>query len=85
MDIDIKAILISSEAIGKKERTLILDRLHQLERDIASLQHQACVATRDRDTLQALIANDLHAMTFQSLGQYRENLRKFKSQHLESV
>lgn len=77
MDTDIKELLAGAHPIGRPERHLISDRIHQLERDIAAIQHEACVAARDRDALRALIANDLHALTFQSLAQYRASLSKF--------
>lgn len=72
---DAKAILSCGEPLTGNQRNLVLDRIHQLERDIASIQHAACVAARDRDALRALIANDGHAMTFQTLGQYRASLQ----------
>lgn len=80
---DAKAILSSREPLTNTQRNLVLDRIHQLERDIASIQHAACVAARDRDALHALIVNDGHAMTFQTLGQFRASLMKVASQRQE--
>lgn len=71
---DVKIMLSRDEQLTPAERSILLDRLHQLERDIATIQHEVCVARRDRDALLTLIANDGHAMSFQSLGQYRAAL-----------
>ncbi len=81
---DAKAILSGSAPLTPAARRLVLDRIHQLERDVAAIQHQACAAARDRDALQALIGNDSHAFTFQSLGQYRANLSQFITQRTET-
>lgn len=80
---DAKAILSGGAPLTPASRRLVLDRIHQLERDIAAIQHQACTAARDRDALQALISNDSHAFTFQSLGQYRANISQFIMQRME--
>lgn len=74
---DVKSLLCSSKPLTAAEERLVLDRLHQLERDIATIQHEARVAARDRSVLLSLIADDANAMTFQSLGQYRAALLSF--------
>lgn len=71
---DAKTLLCSGTPLTAAGERLVLDRIHQLERDIAIIQRAACVAARDRDALLALIANDGHAMSFQTLGQYRSSL-----------
>lgn len=71
---DAKALLCSGPPLTAAHERFVLDRIYQLERDIATIQHEACIAARDRDALLALITNDGHAMTFQTLGQYRSSL-----------
>ncbi|WP_317205465.1 hypothetical protein [Janthinobacterium sp.] len=76
-NIDIKAVLQGDVPLSKTDQRLVLDRVFQLERDIASTQRAALAAERLLDDLRTLIGDDRHAFTFQSLGQYRGAIKQF--------
>lgn len=67
MTSEIKSALASDEQLPAELRRQAVDRICHLEREIASTQ-------RELRVLRSAIANDAHAASFQSLGQYRTSL-----------
>ena len=81
----ITAALVAGTPLSAADRLMLANHVSQLLDGMLAARHAAAVGTRALQDTAALLADDGHAATFQSFGQYRTSIIQFIAHRQEAL